>query len=223
MNTSTPRREFLGWMGASALLGATPGALPVSFGEPSPHPLPASPWDMSWTKRLTGKHKLVFDAPELSEGDPILRANVIGRQYSEVFGEPPAATSRVLVLRHNGIHFAMNDAYWARFPVGTEHGFTDAGGQGLKINPVRAERAEVPMPYRPLTLDAFQKSGGIVLACQLALQAVVVPAYAAAGMSSEQALAAATADVLPGITLQPSGVFAVAVAQEAGCAFVPVS
>jgi hypothetical protein len=42
-------------------------------------------------------------------------------------------------------------------------------------------------------------------------------------MSPAAAYEAARGDVLPGITLQPSGIFAVGVAQEAGCAMVPVS
>ena len=73
-----------------------------------------------------------------------------------------ARSNRVLVLRHHGIHLAMNDAYWAKFNVGESTGFKDAGGRGLKINPTRAARAEVPEPFRNMTLEAFQRSGGLV-------------------------------------------------------------
>ncbi len=222
---TTPRRDFLGWMGATALAGTAPAMLVGAPALPHP-PAPAGPdaeWDMTWVRRLTGRHRLVFDAPGLAEGDPLLRANAIGRQFTAVLGVPITEQARVLVLRHEGIHFAMNDAYWARFGLGKATGFLDAAGNGVVVNPVRAPRAEVPEPYRDLTLEAFQRSGGIVLACHLALQAYVAPRYAATGMDEAAALAAATADLLPGITLQPSGVFAVAVAQHAGCAYVPVS
>jgi hypothetical protein len=178
---------------------------------------------MSWVGRIRGRHRVVFDAPDLSEGDPILRAVVWGKQYQEVFGTEPSKTSRVLVLRHLGIHFAMNDAYWARFPIASEHGFLDAAGRGLTVNPVRAPRAEVPEPFRSMTLEAFQESGGIVVACQLALAHYVVPRYVAGGLSETAAMAAAARDVLPGVIMQPSGIFAVSVAQEADCKYVPVS
>jgi hypothetical protein len=224
---STPRRDFIGWLGATALAGSAPAML---VGAPAPirrleaAGLPSSnDWDMGWVGRLRGSQKLLFDAPDLAEGDPILRAHLIARQYAEVLGVPVAAQSRVLVFRHLGIHFAMNDAYWARFDIGSETGFLDANGDGVRVNPIRAARNEVPGPFRPLTLEAYQRSGGEVLACHLALQHYVAPRYAATGMSDEAALEAASADVLPGIVMQPSGVFAVAVAQQAGCAYVPVS
>lgn len=224
---STPRRDFLGWIGATALAGTAPAMLvgaPATFRRDLPFAGNATgDWDMSWVERLTARQKLVFDAPDLAEGDPILRAHVISRQYADVLGVPVARQGRVLVLRHLAIHFAMNDAYWARFDIGTETGFTDAAGAGLRVNPIRAERAEVPEPFRALTLEAYQRSGGEVLACHLALQHYVAPRYAATGLSPEAALDAALADVLPGVIMQPSGVFAVAVAQDAGCAFVPVS
>ena len=228
---STPRRDFLGWIGASAIAGSAPamvlGAPPIGASPLTPHRrLPhasSNGWDMSWVSRIRGRYRAVFDAPQLSEGDPILRAVVWGRQYQEVFGTELRNTARVLVLRHHGIHFAMNDSYWARFPVARENGFVDAAGQPLKVNPVRAPRAEVPEPFRGMTLEAFQESGGIVLACQLALNHYVVANYVSAGMSQEAAMAEAKRNVLPGVIMQPSGIFAVSVAQEADCVYVPVS
>ncbi len=222
---SNPRREFLGLIGAGALVTAAPrivvGAEPA-FRAPA-RPSHRTAWDLSWTDRLRGRHRAVFDAPDLSEGDPILRAMVWGSQYRDVFGTDLRDTSRVLVLRHLGIHFAMNDAYWARFAIGAETGFADAAGRPLTVNPVRAARADVPAPFRDLTLEEFQRSGGIVLSCHLALMHYVVPRYAATGLDEAAALKAATGDLLPGIVEQPSGIFAVSVAQEHGCQYVPVS
>ncbi len=222
------RREFLGWTLASAMVGATPGVL---LGAPAPRPPRLGPytdsegndWDMSWVSRIRGRYRAVFDAPMLSEGDPILRAVVWGRQYQELFGTELKDTARVLVLRHLGIDFAMNDSYWARFPVARENGFNDAAGQPLRVNPVRAPRTEVPEPYRNMTLEGFQASGGIVLGCQLALLHYVVPRYVATGLSQEAAVAEATRNLLPGVIMQPSGILAVSVAQEADCVYVPVS
>lgn len=224
MYNNTRRREFLGWLGASALVGATPsvliGAEPPTLSPDQPH---SSDWDMSWTSKIRGRHRAVFDAPDLAEGDPILRAVVWGRQYQHVFGTRLSDTSRVLILRHLGIHFAMNDGYWARFDLGRETGFNDAAGKPLRGNPIRGNRADTPPEMRDMTLEWFQQSGGIVLACELALTHYVVPRYVAQGMSQQQAEKAAHDDLLPGIVMQPSGIFAVSVAQEHGCRYVPVS
>lgn len=224
MKTNTQRREFLGWLGASALVGATPsviiGAEPPNL---SPDISTSDDWVMSWTRKVRGRYRVVFDAPDLAEGDPILRAVVWGRQYQQVFGARLADTSRVLILRHFGIHFAMNDAYWARFDLGRETGFNDASGKPLRVNPIRANRADTPAEMRDMTLEWFQQSGGIVLACELALTHYVVPRYVEQGMSQQQAEKAAHDDLLPGIVMQPSGIFAVSVAQEHGCRYVPVS
>jgi hypothetical protein len=216
---TTPRRDFLLW---AAMLGTTPSLLAAAADRPSRRSRPGE-WDLSWTRRLTGRHRAVLDAPTPSEGDPILRSVVWARQYAEVFGATPGQLDRVLVLRHTGTDLAMNDAHWARFPIGRDHGFLTADGGSLPVNPVRAERPEVPEPFRAMTLEAFQRSGGIVLACHLALQAYVAPRYAATGLDAEAALEAAVADLLPGVILQPSGIFAVSVAQEHGCRYVPVS
>jgi hypothetical protein len=223
---TTPRRDFLGWLGGAALIGAQPGAILAGPDHPAAAQLTAfdpDQWDMTWVRRLHGDRRSVFDAPDPAEGDPLLRAHVIARQVEEIFGTPVEGQSRVLVLRHLGIHLAMNDRYWRRFEVGREHGFVDADGHSLGVNPVRAPRVEVPAEFRELTLEAFQRSGGVVLACHLALRAYVAPRYAATGLNEQAALEAAVADLLPGIILQPSGVFAVAAAQHAGCAYVPVS
>lgn len=219
----TPRRDFLAVLGGAAFLGSLPAtlhAMPQGSSTGAGH---RADWDMSWLQRITGKHKIVFDAPELESGFPIVRSHVVGMQYADVFGVSQAQISRVLVLRHAAIHFAMNDGYWARFKIGTEAGFTDADGMAVSINPVRVPHAGMPEPFRALMLEPFQTSGGEVIACDLALKHSVVPHYVAAGMSADAAYAAAKADLLPGIILQPSGVFAVAVAQEAGCSFVPAS
>jgi len=215
----TSRRDFFGLMGAGAALPVLHSTLDAS---PSLTPVSAD-WDLSWTRRLTGKHKLVLDAPDLEHGVPLVRANVIGLQYVEVLGVTMRDVSRVLVLRHHAIHFAMNDAYWARFKVGAETEFTSPDGAALPFNPVRIPRDIFPEAFRPLMLEPFQQSGGIVLACNLALQHLVVPKYVAAGLAAPAAYEAAKADLLPGITLQPSGIFAVGVAQEAGCSLVPAS
>lgn len=217
---STDRRTFLAWAGGAAALAAHPprlGAMPAPM-------LPSrSDFDFTWMRRVTGKYRAVLDAPEIEGGLPVVRAVVWGMQYAQAFNVPMNQISQVLVLRHHAIELAMGDAYWARFPLGSELKFLDATGQPYRKNPIRAERLEMPEAFRPLTLEKFQANGGITLACDLALAHFVVPRYAATGLSAADARAAAIKDLLPGVILQPSGIFAVSAAQDVGCRYVPAS
>ncbi len=218
---TTPRRDFLGWIGASALLGAAAPSTLLAQPRTASGPISTSAdWDLSWIKRLTGRYKQVIDVPEPQGGIPIVQANIVGGQYAEVFGVPMTEVSRVMVLRHRAIHLAMNDNYWRQSGIGADIGFKNADGSPLDHNPVRVPSTMFPEPMRGAMLEPFQQSGGQVLCCNLALQFLVVPKYVARGMSQDAAYAAAKSDILPGIILQPSGIFAVGVAQDNGCSVI---
>jgi hypothetical protein len=62
-----------------------------------------------------------------------------------------------------------------------------------------------------------------VLGCNLAFSFEMVPKFKQAGMTDEAARAEALTHLLPGVTLMPSGFFAISRAQEAGCQYVPAS
>lgn len=75
-------------------------------------PAVAETWDMSWTSRVTGKYKAVFDSPEASEGAAVLRAaSQIAKKES--LGHE-AARSRAkamllpgVILQPNGVFAAL--------------------------------------------------------------------------------------------------------------------
>src|SRR6478752_2225910 len=121
---STPRRDFLGWLGASTVLAAAGSPLRATPRPAAPAPslpLPVTgEWDMSWVDRLQGKYKAVFDSPAVSEGDALFRAVMWRSQHKEVYGTDPANTNAVIVIRHAAIPLAMNDAYWERYKIGKE-------------------------------------------------------------------------------------------------------
>ena len=160
---TTPRRDFLGWVGASAMLTAAPSALLAeSPTDASPRALTAD-WDMTWVDRIKGRHRAVFDAPEISEGLPLARASLWSKQYAEVYGTKPADTNAVLVLRHNGIAMAMDDDFWQRFDIGKEAGIKDSSGAFVKVNPVRKAWPDRPEPWRNFNVEQFRADGGTVL------------------------------------------------------------
>ncbi len=208
------RRDFLGALmalGAAPML-IRPGSLPSG-----PSPI-SSEFDVSWADHLTGKHKAVFDCPENSMGLGLLRALVWQKDYAEVYGAKPADMSGVVVLRHNAIWAIMNDEFWAHHRVGELTKINDpATGAPITRNPfLGANLLGLPAEMAD---DSLRKvlATCTVLACNLAFSLDVVPKVKAeTNLDDAKAREMAVSHLVPGIKLQPSGVFAVLRAQEAG-------
>jgi hypothetical protein len=226
-----PRREFLGWLGASTVMAAT-AASPLHARGPAPAPaapddhglVPVSAdWDVSWTDRIQGKHRAVFDSPAVSEGAALFRAAMWRDQYKEVYGTAPEEMSAVVVIRHTAIPLAMGDAYWARFGIGKEEKLKDPATKKWYVtNPIRTPWSTEPR-WTAYGLEGFMASGGIVLACNLAFRMVVAKFREADKSTREEAEAAARGLLVPGVILQPSGIFAALRAQQAGCGYIMAS
>jgi len=221
------RRDFVGRLGAGALLAGVP--LPVDASVRAlaqSQPLSAEDWDLSWVNRVTGKYRAVFDVPEIDSAYGVWRASIWGKQYQEVLGAKPNDLSAVLVLRHNGIALAMQQTYWDRYAVGKEknvlHPVTQ---QGTDRNPalLSSKRGEVPEMFDDAALDKFLARGGIALACNLALQDVIEAIQKKDSVNGADARKQAIAMMVPGVILQPSGVFAALHAQDAGCKYIRAS
>jgi hypothetical protein len=223
---STPRRDFLGWFGASALVAA--GA-PLAALEPPERPRrPDQPvddtWDVTWVDRITGKYRAVFDSPDLSEGAALWRALMWRKQYKEIYGTEQTEMTPVLVIRHGAISMAMDDGYWGQFRIGKEEKVRNYTTKKWEIvNPFRTTQPGIPEQYAADNLEGLMASGGIVLACNLAFQQVVWNYRNEEKLSREAATARAREHLIPGIILQPSGVFATLRAQEAGCGYILAS
>lgn len=65
--------------------------------------------------------------------------------------------------------------------------------------------------------------GAIVLACDLALRGVVALVREQDQLPEPEARRVVLDAMMPGVILQPSGVFAAVLAQEHGCAYVRAS
>ncbi len=223
---STPRRDFLGWLGGSALFASTglPVRVPAAASPNVLQPI-ATDFDMSWIDRVKGSHRAVFDSPGISEGAAIFRAVIWKRQYKNVYGTDPADMTAVLVLRHEAIVLAMDDAFWAEFEVGKANKLKDAKGKKwAKSNPILSVPSDAPPTWADFTLAKFQQNGGVVLACNVAF-GDIVGQYKAKGKlkTNDEARKIALTHLAPGVVLQPSGVFATLRAQEAGCHYIIAS
>ena len=231
---STTRRRFLDSLATSTLaLGAMPFALDampadVRGASISDEPDSAQPaeWDTTWGSRLTGRVRTVFDVPEVESGFPVWRASIWTAQYEQVLKVPPRETSTALVLRHNAIILAMQQEFWDRYGIGKSHNVTHPlTGAPTDRNPALLGASDgVPEPYRNFSLDNFIGRGEVCLACNLALQLDIVPQIQQTERISEaQAIEKARRWLVPGVILQPSGMFAVIRAQEAGAFYFRAS
>ena len=184
-------------------------------------------WDLSWTKRLTGRNKAVFDVPEVDSGYGVWRASIWGRQYQDVLGAKPEDISTVIVLRHNGIALAMTQPFWDTYAIGKHksalHPITQ---QPTDRNPALLSSAvdkQYPPDFDAFTLDKAIGRGVVVLACNLALRDCIELIQKQDGSNDEAARKRAISFLIPGVILQPSGVFAAVLAQQSGCSYVRAS
>jgi hypothetical protein len=228
MSTTANRREFLGQIaGSTALFGALP-LLDMTSPDAMLHATHAAAdeWDMSWTKRVTGKHKAVFDVPEIESGYGVWRSSVWMEQYKAVLGATDKDLNTILILRHNGIALAMKQAFWDEYGVGkAKNVIHPLTAQPTDRNPaLLGERDGVPQPFASFALDKFLARGGIVLACDLAFNLDCVPQVKAKhNLDDAGARKRALEGLVPGVILQPSGVFAAVRAQQTGAVYVRAS
>jgi hypothetical protein len=182
----------------------------------------AQAYDLTWTRRLTGKYKAVYDSPDIGGGLGVLRAGIVSAQYMAAFNVPSSAVSPVIVLRHDGIVLAMQQEYWDRYKVGEKQKVTHPWtGTPMTRNPALLGAGEgLPAGLEAHALDQQIARGVIVLACALAFQDIVDTMVAADAISPAAAAAKARSLMVAGIIMQPSGVFATSVAQDNGCVYV---
>ena len=221
------RRDFLGKVTAgAAAYSALPFALAISACAAEGSSQASSEFDLAWPNKLTGKHKAVFDMAEIESGYGLWRGMAWAGQVQQYQMAAPTDVSLVTVLRHNAIYLAMDQAYWDKYGIGKAmnvmHPMT---GQATDKNPVLlGADGGVPAPFDAAALPKQQAKGVVYLACNLAFNLDVVPKVEAAEkVSTAEAAKIAKAHILPGVLLQPSGVFAATRAQEAGCTYVKAS
>jgi intracellular sulfur oxidation DsrE/DsrF family protein len=164
-----------------------------------------------WPGKLSGRHKQVVDAYEINEGFPL--AFVLN------FLEPNKSATGVIILRHEAFPLALNHAMWEKYKI----------GEAEKINDPETKAAAVKNPYfepKPgvlrndkTAIDKLLARGTVFGACNLALRGHARRLAKNAGVTADEAAKEFAANIIPGITVIPSGVWGVNRAQEAGCSY----
>jgi hypothetical protein len=234
--SDTPRRDFLAQLAAAGLATAglsTLGCAAHAQAAPGIGGAGAPKFDDSWTERVrAARHKAVFDAPEVQEGLGIWQAWLFRHGYQEAMGAAEAqAALPVVVLRHRATVLAVDDALWAKYKIGAARKIDDPATEKPAVrNPYARPRPDAPAPAPRMarilggepepTVEGLIKAGAVVLVCNLALGQIVADVARQSGQSEDQARAEVVAALIPGAILQPSGVYAVLRAQEAGCVYL---
>jgi hypothetical protein len=202
------RRRFVGnASGAAALLaaacaGATPAATAAA---PS---AARGRWDDSWTTRL-GRHRVVFDVAELDAQPGAGQVAPVMDAYHDVLGTTDAELGFVLVIRHQAVSMLFQDRVWEKYDVGA-----DLTRQDPKTRaPYRRN------PFAPM-LSSLQQRGVTILGCNSAAQGIgaILAQRAKADVAATRTEVLAA--LLPGVTLLPNGLYALARAQDVGCGFM---
>jgi hypothetical protein len=220
------RRSFLG---AAAVNAAALASLPAGLFAHMPSDLVPSnssdEWDLTWPGRLTGKYKAVFDNSDVESGYGVWRASAWAGQYRDVVKAAPADISLAVVLRHNAIVLAMQQSFWDKYGIGRTKKVTHPiTGQPTTKNPALLDEKDgIPEPFDKAGLMKQLARGVVVLACNLALDDCVELIKKTDKVDAAAARKQAIGYLVPGVILQPSGVFAVTLAQEAGASYVKAS
>jgi len=236
----TRRREFLGQLAGVAVAltgtacatgqGSSPGAgarPTIGPGDARPVPsrtaAPATAFDDSWTARLTARHKSVYDSPSINDGVALGHASAVMNGYHAALGAPGTDLNIVIVIRHAAIPMALNDAMWDKYAFGQDLKLKDPStGDPARRNPfyrvTASDSFAVIDPEE--SIEALSQRGVVLLACNMALMGRASTLAQKTKAPVDTVRDELRANLVPGVILQPNGIYAVVRAQEMGCALV---
>jgi hypothetical protein len=222
------RRDFIGQLaGGAAALAGIGFAPPLYAAEAKATQSPTAPgeWDDSWTKKLEGKKfKTVFDAPVVNSALALHQANAVIDNYRDAVGVPASDLGLVIVIRHRAIPMAFNDFVWEKYNAGVDLKQSDpTTGEPAKRNPfLHVSKDDQHGLVGPNTsLQSLYDRGVIFLGCNNAAMGWAAMLAKKSGAKVEDVRAELKANLIPGMTLLPTGIFAVVRAGNVGCSYMP--
>jgi hypothetical protein len=210
MNTtaSAPRRNFFGRLAGAFTVGMI--GLPSAHAETDT----AQADNPDWPGKLKGRHRQLVDAYAINAGFPLAYALTV----LQTNPAPGAATS-VVVLRHAGFPIALGSGMWAKYKVGEAFKILDPETKAPATkNPFLKPKPGV-LVVDDMAIDRLLEQGTVFGACHMALVFMSRMLAGNAGLSTDEAAKEWAANLVPGVSLIPSGTWGVNRAQEAGCTY----
>jgi intracellular sulfur oxidation DsrE/DsrF family protein len=214
-DVTTPRRGFLGTMAAAAAAGlASLTPLRLEAKERTGTSGADAAFE-AWLNKIAGKHKMVFDAPEVNDGFGVIWPRIWLNGNNDNYGTKDADNSGVVILRHASIPLAMKDELWTKYPLGDF--FSIKEGTAPATRNIFAK--VMPLPLPGTGVEALLASGVQIGVCNVALTVYSAMLGQKIGKDGAAIKADWVAGLIPGVQIVPSGVLAVARAQEKGCGY----
>ena len=215
------RRHFLESVGVASVAMLGTSVLPLNAAVPPESRAWSEPWDMSWLERLkSATYRAVIDANTLEEGYAADLAGGLIDTFHEVHGTSDDQVRLVIVARRAGTPLVLGDAVWQKYPLGEDTKMNDRDGAPYRRNPFYRPRPGTSPESVGNTLESLQKRGVILLVCNVALNNWVRGLAERTKRDVAEVKQEVFANLVPGTTVMPSGVFALMRAQNAGCAYM---
>jgi intracellular sulfur oxidation DsrE/DsrF family protein len=223
-NLSTNRRKFIGTIASGAAAMSLAGfAAPLQSIANNATPVLSEDDPEAWLKKLTGKHKLVFDAAEPNGIFPFAWPRIF-LLTNAMTGTPEKDTNVVVVLRHNAIPYAMNNTLWTKYNLGEVFKITDdktktTAVRNVFYKPAAGDFAVPGVGNVAIGINELQDSGVIFCVCNMAMTVYSAAIAQQRKLNHEEVYNDFKAAVLPNINVVPSGIWAIGRAQEHGCGY----
>ncbi len=220
------RRNFIGAFAANAaLLSMASAFAPLkNMAEPFDYPGNNLQDADAWFAKVKGKHRVVFDAPRPHEMMPFAWPRVF-LLTNAATGSPESDCGVVVVLRHDAIPYAMDNSMWAKYKFGEVFKADDpkTGKPSIRNPFQKPDAGDFKVPgfgEVKIGINELQESGVMFCVCDAAM--TVFSAALAEGMKMDAKAVKQewVNNILPGIQPVPSGVWALARAQEQKCAYI---
>jgi intracellular sulfur oxidation DsrE/DsrF family protein len=187
--------------------------------------LPGNP--DAWFDKIKGKHRIVFDVTHPKDILPFAWPRVF-LITNEKSGTPAKDCGVVVILRHDAIPYAFEDALWAKYNFGEMFQANDPETKKPAIrNPFwKPKMGAYKVPgfgVVSIGINELQESGVMFCVCDAAMTVYSAVVAEKMGMNAADVKKEWLAGLLPGIEPVPSGVWAVGRAQEHNCAYCAVA
>lgn len=221
---TTNRRAFLGTLATGAAAMSFAGLAPLKSLAKDKEYFPKEDDPEAWFNKIKGKHRIVFDVTEPHGIFPFAWPRVF-LMTNAATGTPEKDNSVVVVLRHAGIPYALNNTLWEKYKFGEMFKITDDKTQTSAVRnafwqPGKSDFQVPGIGAIEIGINELQESGVMFCVCNAALTVYSAAAAAGMGAKAEDVKKEWMAGLLPGIQVVPSGVWALGRAQEKGCGYI---